>query len=742
MGAVQRGLLRQGLRYALGLRVVVVAASSTMWLLTGSPPHRAVTVAVVLALNAWNLCYARAMLRGSRRWAVPLDVAVMCGVGLAQTWTVRSDPTGGSTWVLIAVQITVVAYPWQLSWRAMVAATATIVAAYHLGTVLADPGGWLVNDTIPVWTAVEAALSFALYRFVRRSARRADRIVERGEALRRAAAVAAARRADEREYLAALHDTASATLLMVGGGVASAPQGWLSGQAQRDLDVVRGSDDAADGDVDLAELLRDVVRQVPLRVTLSAPASLRLPAVDAVSLSRGAREALTNVVRHAGTDRAAVRVGDDGTTVTVEVSDAGRGFDPARVADHRYGLTRSLAERMARTGGGARIDSSPGHGTTITMTCPRYVPEPAGDDARVIAGSFQRGLRWAVVVMSLAILLLFDLPRILSSGYAYRAAWPQFAAWGGMLAVTAAAAVAAWRDRPLGRWRWPLLAVVFGCSLLATVSTRPQHLLGAEHWSESDAGWQILLVLLDRRGAVVVAVLAAHYLTTWALVALSGQAGLTLAGAVNATWVVLAFQLTVAMIAAVLRELAVSSARVARDDERLRTAEAVARHLHADRTRRYAGLAATTVPLLRGLASGELDPGAEQVRRSCAAEAARMRRLFAEDTAAADPLSHELRACIELAESNGVAVSFATCGTVPELPGPVRRRLTGPAIAALATARGAVRLTVAGTREAVTVSVIARCPPPDATPDGDGVHRSAVPDGDRWWITTTWQGGS
>lgn len=117
-----------------------------------------------------------------------------------------------------------------------------------------------------------------------------------------------------------------------------------------------------------------------------------------------------------------------------------------------------------------------------------------------------------------------------------------------------------------------------------------------------------------------------------------------------------------------------------------------------------------------------------------------MRRLFAEDTAASDPLAHELRACIESAEHHGVSVSFAAYGTRPELPPAARRRLTEPAIAALASARGEVRLTVAGTGDTVTVSVIADCPPVAPAPDADGVHRSIVQDGDRWWIQTTWRG--
>jgi signal transduction histidine kinase len=745
MGSAERGLLHQGLRYALGLRLVVTGATSLVTLITGPAREQASAVGIVLALNLWNACYAYVVLRGTgraRRVLGPVDVAVVCGVCLTQLWTTSSDPRIGTSWVLTTVEITVVTYPWLVGSVALAAATVTIMAAYYAGAALANPGGWLAEAPVELWTVMEAALSWGLHRFVRRGARAADRVVERGERLRRAAAVAAARRLDEREYLTALHDTASATLLMVGAGVVRRHESWLAEQAARDVEVISGSAAATGGEVDLVELLRDVVRRTPLRVRLRGVEPVLLPAVDAALLSHGAREALTNVVRHAGVDEAEVRVRLDGDVVTVEILDEGTGFDPGGVSGPRFGVTRSLVERMARTGGGARVESSPGAGTTVRLTYPLSVAEPAGDDAELIATSFQRGLHWAVVVTSLAILLFLDLPKLLANQDAYRAVWAQFLAWGGFVAVTLVVAAAMWRGRPLRRWRWVLVALVLALSVVATTSVLPEYRLGNAHWSDGDAGWQVLVLLLDIRIVVLTAVLGAQYLMTFAQAALAGRAALTVVGVVNETWIGLSYQLAICMIAVVLRNLAVSSAKAARDGERLRTSEAIAEQLHRDRKRRFSSLAATTVPLLDGLASGELDPGEESVRRRCASEAAKMRRLFAEDATVPDPLLHELWACIELAERNGVSVAFAECGTLPAVPTAVRRRLTEPAIAALATARGKVRLTVAGEAETVTVSVIADCAPPVVPKaDGDGVRTSALRDGDRMWIQTTWQSG-
>ncbi|MFC6018588.1 sensor histidine kinase [Plantactinospora solaniradicis] len=752
MGSVERGLLRQGLRYALWLRLVVVATASFAALLLGTAREPVPAAVMVLLVNAWNVYYAVRRLRGAPRWLVPADVTVVCAVCLLQVWPAPPDGGSESTiWVSAAAAIIMVTYPWQVGTRALAIATVAVMTADIGGAAIANPDGWLAGlglASIPIrlWMVAEVALSWGLYRLVRRSARAADRLVARGERLRRDAAIAAARRDDEREYLAALHDTSSATLLMVGAGVAAGRERWLADQASRDLEVISGPAVVSQREVDLVGMLREVVRHTPLRVRWRGPAAVPMRAVDAVMLSHGTREALTNVVRHAETDAAEVAVsvvGGPAGTVVVEVIDSGRGFVPDQVPDHRYGVARSVVERMARIGGRATIDSSPDLGTTVRMECPRTPPESDDDNVEIIATRFQRGLLWATVAINLVILLLLDLPKLLASHEVYRSVAAQYLAMGGFVVLTLVVATGLWRGRGIGRWRWPLLALVFVLSAVATAAVPPEHRLGYAHWSEGNAGWTVVLLLLDTRPLIFMGVLGAHYLMTFAQTVIGGDAAISFAASVNATVIVLAFQLGVGMIAIVLRQLAVSSARVARAEEEVRTTEAVAAQLAQDRRERYAELAETTVPLLSGLASGELDPGAESVRRSCAVEAAKMRRLFAEDATVPDPLLHELRACIELAERNGVSVAFAEFGERPTIPTQVRRRLTEAPLWALATARGKVRLTVVGADETVTVSVVTGRPPEiDSFPDSDGVHTSATVDGNRLWIQSSWQGNS
>lgn len=80
------------------------------------------------------------------------------------------------------------------------------------------------------------------------------------------------------------------------------------------------------------------------------------------------QEALTNVARHADTDRADVHLTYAGDGVTLTVADHGRGFDPAET-NGGYGL-RSIRERVARIGGAVEIATGPGRGTRVHVEVP------------------------------------------------------------------------------------------------------------------------------------------------------------------------------------------------------------------------------------------------------------------------------------------------------------------------------------------------------------------------------------
>jgi signal transduction histidine kinase len=86
-------------------------------------------------------------------------------------------------------------------------------------------------------------------------------------------------------------------------------------------------------------------------------------------LYRVGQEALANVVKHARAGSATVRIAATHDTVSIEVSDDGRGFDPAAVGPDHFGL-RSMRGRVADLGGRLEITSIPGRGTTLRVEVP------------------------------------------------------------------------------------------------------------------------------------------------------------------------------------------------------------------------------------------------------------------------------------------------------------------------------------------------------------------------------------
>ena len=100
------------------------------------------------------------------------------------------------------------------------------------------------------------------------------------------------------------------------------------------------------------------------------------PLVDEIQamLFRSVRELLINVARHAKASDASLSCLCQGSQLIIAVSDNGCGFDPSQ---YLVGLSRrrgfglcSIYERIINIGGEMEFDSSPGNGTTITLSIP------------------------------------------------------------------------------------------------------------------------------------------------------------------------------------------------------------------------------------------------------------------------------------------------------------------------------------------------------------------------------------
>jgi signal transduction histidine kinase len=86
-------------------------------------------------------------------------------------------------------------------------------------------------------------------------------------------------------------------------------------------------------------------------------------------LYRLGQEALANASKHAQATQIRVAVTNEGSSVGLEVSDDGRGFDPAATYSGHLGLT-TMRSRASEIGAQLLIDSAPGQGTAVRVELP------------------------------------------------------------------------------------------------------------------------------------------------------------------------------------------------------------------------------------------------------------------------------------------------------------------------------------------------------------------------------------
>jgi signal transduction histidine kinase len=120
----------------------------------------------------------------------------------------------------------------------------------------------------------------------------------------------------------------------------------------------------------------DVVEKHPsLNIHLSLAHDRQiLPEKVRLALFRIFQQSLANVIRHARATEVHVRFSFDAEEANLEIRDNGRGFDvPSNWIDFvrqgHYGLA-GAAERANALGGTFKVQSQPGHSTTIRVTIP------------------------------------------------------------------------------------------------------------------------------------------------------------------------------------------------------------------------------------------------------------------------------------------------------------------------------------------------------------------------------------
>ncbi|MEP7021918.1 MAG: sensor histidine kinase [Pseudonocardiales bacterium] len=118
----------------------------------------------------------------------------------------------------------------------------------------------------------------------------------------------------------------------------------------------------------LTAALSAQARRVDLAVTVLDRGATRYPRAIEATAYFCAVEALHNAVRHARAEHVHIELDSTESTLTMMVTDDGRGFDPDTTGQGA-GLTH-MTDRADAAGGTLTIESRPGHGTTVTLAVP------------------------------------------------------------------------------------------------------------------------------------------------------------------------------------------------------------------------------------------------------------------------------------------------------------------------------------------------------------------------------------
>ena len=202
-------------------------------------------------------------------------------------------------------------------------------------------------------------------------------------------------------------------------------------EALADLDTAAAEPD--ESSVRSSELLTALTRRLraiggdDVVISDSITKNLNLPQETAQALIDAAAEALRNSLTHAaGPDRGpimrttALRSDADGVTITV--SDDGRGFDPEHAGTSRYGVSGSIIARMHDVAGRARIDSSPGAGTTVTLSwSARTATTTTGTSPLSLASCLETPEAQTIVVCIFILYVLITLLEVRAGSYRHLA---------------------------------------------------------------------------------------------------------------------------------------------------------------------------------------------------------------------------------------------------------------------------------------------------------------------------------
>lgn len=650
---------------------------------------------LLLGMGCWALY--RLATRSQRPIWTAADVAVTVGVCAALS-SIVDDPrffTTNSAPQAIACAA-VATFAIQLAPGLSLPTTLLILGAYTWGA--AAVVGWngiaAVDD---IYFFVVQWVTGTLVRFmIWRIAAAVDRARKDREAAEIAEHVAEARRNYDREQLAVLHDTAAATLLLVGQGTVLPPR-RLAAQATRDLDLLgqRPWHDSS-APTDLVAALRGAVQHLDLPVIFTGEDKVWVSGQLASAVAAAVREAANNVDRHANATTIHVDVGPHRITVT----DNGVGFAHGTVRPG-HGTRESILGRMQRAGGTGVIRSSPTEGTVVEMSWLEGCP--TAKSTTLIADT-ERFIRRVQVAYGLAIagFAVFGLGATVPWGLNSTHHPAIQCALACLTALCAVAAIPVILNKV--RWfGWGAALVLATIALLQPGLLSTDMLSSQRNWSLGAIGWCVVPLILGWPPLRAAAVLSAYWVIPGAVdlvrdpsAHMTVYLGLSLASYLIAQ----VFALTFSTIA----RQAAHDAR-AENEARLQvvTKERVAEALQTDYLSRYAEVINRVVPILRALSRSEMTP---EIRRQARIESRRLRMLFDHSHAPKHPLLAEIRALAEVAEERGVDVSIDADDDLPAISAAKVREFAMPIALLLAATDRSARIVLTASGGDVTGSVV------------------------------------
>jgi hypothetical protein len=579
----------------------------------------------------------------------------------------------------------------------------TIAASYAWGS--ARVVGWTnighVSDLyylIAGWVAAAAIRAMIL-----RIADAVDRARGERQAAEIARSVSSARRDYDREQLALLHDTAAATLLMV-GQEAEVSEERLAAQARRDLEALEHPPwNSPAMRIDIVDALRSETAHLRTPVRFTGLDVMWLRGDLAGAIVSAAREVTNNADRHANANLISIDVHGN----RVAITDDGVGFTPG-VGLVGHGIRASIVARMNRVGGAGAVHSAPAQGTVAELSWPDPLPVASSidrvTDADRLIGRVRRTYSLAMTVYAIASLVAAVPPVVVY--FSHAVAQAGLAAITGLCALSAIPAVLWGKRAPAWIAAFTLAVIAFVQPALLT----REELTQDANWGQAAVGFCLLPLLLRWPTPRAAATLCAYWVGPAIIAVIRDPSeqmliflGLSVAGTVIP-------QVFATMFSS-WASAAAQDARIEHDNlVQVLTAEQVAGAIQADYVKRYADVMTGVMPLLRDLAGGVVPT--PEVRRQARAESRRLRTLF--DQLRNDHLLvFEMRAVFEAAEDRGVEVTVHFDGDLPHLEQPDVDKIVDAVARLIAIATVSVRVVVSAADREITVSVVCEVAPED-----------------------------